>query len=162
MPRFGGGKVEAFGGGIERHGLRSWRGLNGLHRGVLVGRILVKDVDCAVAVGEEDEASVGVESGGVNVIADGKRLDHFSSIGIDDGCHVATAADKQAPVFAVHCHGSVSYTHLNPNFQAATVKASVGTAQVAPTILETLHIDPSNLDAVKAEGTPVLPAVQFK
>jgi len=50
----------------------------------------------------------------------------------------------------------------NPNFQAATVKASVGTAQVAPTILEALHIDPSNLDAVKAEGTPVLPAVQFK
>ena len=50
----------------------------------------------------------------------------------------------------------------NPNFQAATVKASVGTAQVGPTILEALHIDPSNLDAVKAEGTPVLPAVQFK
>jgi hypothetical protein len=50
----------------------------------------------------------------------------------------------------------------NPRFDAATVKASVGTAQVAPTILEALHIDPSNLDAVRIEGTPVLPAVQFK
>jgi hypothetical protein len=49
----------------------------------------------------------------------------------------------------------------NPRFEASTVKAAVGTAQVAPTILKALGIDPSALDAVRIEGTGVLPAVQF-
>jgi arylsulfatase A-like enzyme len=50
----------------------------------------------------------------------------------------------------------------NPSFQRSTVRAEVGTAQVAPTILQALHIDPSNLSAVRIEGTSVLPAVDFK
>jgi len=50
----------------------------------------------------------------------------------------------------------------NPGFSSSTVKAEVGTAQVAPTILEALHIDPRALDGVRIEGTSVLPAVQFK
>jgi hypothetical protein len=50
----------------------------------------------------------------------------------------------------------------NPSFRRATVSASVGTAQVAPTILQALGLDPSALDAVRIEGTGVLPAVQFK
>ena len=45
----------------------------------------------------------------------------------------------------------------NPAFQPKTVKAAVGTVQVAPTILEFLGIDPRQLEAVRAEGTPVLP-----
>jgi Type I phosphodiesterase / nucleotide pyrophosphatase len=49
----------------------------------------------------------------------------------------------------------------NPRFKASTVRAAVGTAQVAPTILEALGIDPRALDAVRKEGTGVLPAVQF-
>lgn len=49
----------------------------------------------------------------------------------------------------------------NPSFAPQTVKTTVGTAQVAPTILRALHIDPQALDAVRAEGTPVLPGVQF-
>ena len=49
----------------------------------------------------------------------------------------------------------------NPNFKPRTVSAGVGTAQVAPTILKALGINPSALDAVRAEGTGVLPAVQF-
>ena len=49
----------------------------------------------------------------------------------------------------------------NPNFKPRTVSAPVGTAQVAPTILKTLHINPNLLDAVRAEGTSVLPGVQF-
>jgi Type I phosphodiesterase / nucleotide pyrophosphatase len=48
-----------------------------------------------------------------------------------------------------------------PGFQPKTVRAEVGTAQVAPTILEALGIDPSALDAVRVEGTSVLPAVQL-
>ena len=49
----------------------------------------------------------------------------------------------------------------NPSFDAKTVTAEVQTAQVAPTILQALRLDPNSLDAVRAEGTPVLPAVQF-
>jgi hypothetical protein len=49
----------------------------------------------------------------------------------------------------------------NPSFHPRTVSTVVGTAQVAPTILDALGINPDALDAVRAEGTPVLPAVQF-
>ena len=49
----------------------------------------------------------------------------------------------------------------NPNFQPLTVSAAVGTAQVAPTILKALGMNPSALNAVVAEGTGVLPAVPF-
>jgi len=49
----------------------------------------------------------------------------------------------------------------NPNFKARTVSAGVGTAQVAPTILKALGIKPGALDAVRAEGTAVLPAIPF-
>jgi arylsulfatase A-like enzyme len=45
----------------------------------------------------------------------------------------------------------------NPSFQPRTVRASVGTLQVAPTILDVLGLDPSALDAVRKEGTQVLP-----
>lgn len=47
----------------------------------------------------------------------------------------------------------------NPSFDARTVTAEVQTAQVAPTILWALGLDPGCLDTVRAEGTPVLPAV---
>ncbi len=50
----------------------------------------------------------------------------------------------------------------NPDLQPKTVLAEVGTAQVAPTILQALGLDPSLLKAVRVEGTSVLPAVQFK
>ena len=46
----------------------------------------------------------------------------------------------------------------NPMFSPRTVYASVGTAQVAPTILQALGINPLMLQAVQIEGTPVLPA----
>jgi len=49
----------------------------------------------------------------------------------------------------------------NPHIDARTVHSFVETAQVAPTILQILGLDPSKLDAVRMEGTPVLPAVQF-
>ncbi len=49
----------------------------------------------------------------------------------------------------------------NPGFAPRTVYSGVGTAQVAPTILRALGLNPSALEAVRVEGTPVLPAVQF-
>jgi len=49
----------------------------------------------------------------------------------------------------------------NPRFKPNTIKAEVGTVQVAPTILKALGLNPALLDAVRAEGTPVLPGVSF-
>ena len=50
----------------------------------------------------------------------------------------------------------------NPSFEARTVSTYVGTAQVAPTILKALGLNPSALEAVRIEGTGVLPAVPLK
>ena len=47
----------------------------------------------------------------------------------------------------------------NPHIHARTMHSFVETAQVAPTILEILGLDPSALDAVRMEGTPVLPGL---
>jgi hypothetical protein len=61
-----------------------------------------------------------------------------------------------------HDDTNVMLLVTNPDFQPMTVHSEVGTAQVAPTILKALGLDPSTLDAVRAEGTDVLPAVQLQ
>ncbi len=47
----------------------------------------------------------------------------------------------------------------NPHFQAKTIKTPVATSQVAPTILQSLGIDPKSLNAVVVEHTDVLPGM---
>ena len=47
----------------------------------------------------------------------------------------------------------------NPSFKAQTVSNAVTTTQVAPTMLRALGLNPSLLDAVRIEGTAVLPEV---
>ena len=47
----------------------------------------------------------------------------------------------------------------NPHMEARTVHSFVETAQVAPTILKILGLDPNALEAVRLEGTPVLPSL---
>jgi len=47
----------------------------------------------------------------------------------------------------------------NPSFQPRTITSWVETMQVAPTILQILGLDPGSLDAVKMEGTRVLPGL---
>ena len=49
----------------------------------------------------------------------------------------------------------------NPAFRPHTVSTSVGTNQVAPTILRALGLDPRQLDGVRLEGTSVLPDVNL-
>ncbi len=49
----------------------------------------------------------------------------------------------------------------NPDIAPKVVSAGVGTNQVAPTILEELGINPETLDAVRLEGTPVLPGLSL-
>jgi Type I phosphodiesterase / nucleotide pyrophosphatase len=47
----------------------------------------------------------------------------------------------------------------NPSFDPKTISAPVQTAQIAPTILAALGLDPNALQSVREEGTPVLPGV---
>ena len=61
-------------------------------------------------------------------------------------------------------HGGFSYSDTNvglivsnPGINSRTIKTPVATSQVAPTLLKALGIDPDGLDAVRKEGTPVLP-----
>jgi type I phosphodiesterase/nucleotide pyrophosphatase len=49
----------------------------------------------------------------------------------------------------------------NPNLEPKTVSTFVETRQVAPTILKALGLNPNRLDAVRKEGTEVLPGVEF-
>jgi arylsulfatase A-like enzyme len=50
----------------------------------------------------------------------------------------------------------------NPGLVPGSVNAFVETPQVAPTILSLLGLNPRALDAVRAEGTAVLPGLFFK
>ena len=49
----------------------------------------------------------------------------------------------------------------NPRIDHRTIHSFVETTQVAPTVLKVLGLDPNALDAVRAEGTPVLPGLSF-
>jgi hypothetical protein len=49
----------------------------------------------------------------------------------------------------------------NPSFERKSVYAAVETEQVAPTILKALGLNPKSLDAVREEGTSVLPALDL-
>jgi len=49
----------------------------------------------------------------------------------------------------------------NPGLRARTVTSFVETTQVAPTILRMLGLDPNSLSAVRKEGTPALPGLDF-
>jgi len=75
-----------------------------------------------------------------------------------------TGSTKKQEEHGGFAHDDTSVVLLlsNPHFKPSTVKASVGTAQVAPTILQALGIDPRTLDAVRIEGTDVLPATPLK
>jgi type I phosphodiesterase/nucleotide pyrophosphatase len=49
----------------------------------------------------------------------------------------------------------------NPSLKPGTVTSFVETSQVAPTVLKILGLDPNGLDAVRKEGTPVLPGLHY-
>lgn len=49
----------------------------------------------------------------------------------------------------------------NPSFHASTVTTPVQTAQIAPTVLQALGLNPSSLQAVQKQGTEVLPGLFF-
>jgi hypothetical protein len=66
-------------------------------------------------------------------------------------------------------HGGFAHDDTNvmllvahPALHARTVTTFVETTQVAPTILALLGLDPNALDAVRQEGTAVLPGLSFR
>ena len=50
----------------------------------------------------------------------------------------------------------------NPRLKSSTVSATTTTMQIAPTIVKSLGLDPSALDAVRKEGTTALPEVDLE
>jgi hypothetical protein len=65
-------------------------------------------------------------------------------------------------------HGGFAHDDTNvmmlvahPRIAAAMINSPVETAQIAPTILALLGLDPNALVAVQQEGTQVLPGVQI-
>ena len=50
----------------------------------------------------------------------------------------------------------------NPGWSAKTVDSFVETRQVAPTILKAFGLNPAAHDAVRKEGTQVLPGLDLK
>jgi type I phosphodiesterase/nucleotide pyrophosphatase len=80
----------------------------------------------------------------------------------DVGVTYSGSTKKQAE------HGGFSHDDTNvmilvsnPVFEPKTVTSPVETMQVAPTILKALGLNPSALDAVRAEGTQELPGLSF-
>jgi arylsulfatase A-like enzyme len=58
-----------------------------------------------------------------------------------------------------HDDTNVMLLVANPRFSPQTVSNATTTTQVAPTVLKALGLDPQCLDAVRIEGTAVLPEV---
>lgn len=58
-----------------------------------------------------------------------------------------------------HDDTNVMLLVTNPQFAPQTVSNATTTTQVAPTIVQSLGLDPQALDAVRVEGTAVLPEV---
>jgi hypothetical protein len=77
---------------------------------------------------------------------------------------VYTGSSKKQSEHGGFAHDDTDVMMLvsNPDLHARTVTSFVETAQVAPTILRILGLDPESLDAVRKEGTPVLPGLDFE
>jgi hypothetical protein len=60
-----------------------------------------------------------------------------------------------------HDDTNVMILFSNPGYEPRTITVPVETIQVAPTILQALGLDPSQLQAVRKEGTAVLPGLNF-
>ena len=60
-----------------------------------------------------------------------------------------------------HDDTNVMMLFSNPAFEPKSITVPVETVQVGPTILQALGLDPNQLQAVRLEGTSVLPGIDF-
>jgi hypothetical protein len=125
--------------------------------------------EAAVATLQANAAIIGLDGGEVFY---GPNLAlRFNSPAIDPRTPNIIVAPKVGVVYTggkkkVAEHGgfanddtTVMMLVANPAFAPATINSPVETAQVAPTILSLLGLDPNALDAVRNEGTQVLPGI---
>lgn len=82
----------------------------------------------------------------------------------EPGTIYAKAGDRKK---AEHGGFSEDDTHVallisNPSISAKIVRSPVSTTQVAPTILASLGLPPDSLQAVRTEGTQILPGLDWK
>jgi hypothetical protein len=128
-------------------------------------------VTAAVALLESNAAAIGLGQ-----IYYGPTLWlNYNVGGLDPGQDPRTPDIIVTPIVGVTYSGSTTmiedhggFAHddtnvmmlvTNPHFKASTVSATTTTTQVAPTIVKALGLNPAALDAVREEGTAVLPEV---
>jgi len=133
------------------------------------------DTDAAVAVLEANAAVAGIGE----IFAGPSLATMFDAPGLP-----ATGGDPRTPDIIVQPNVGVVYTGStkkqaehggfahddtnvmllvsNPRLHAARLTTFVETTQVAPTILSILGLDPDALEAVRKEGTQILPGLRFE
>lgn len=125
----------------------------------------------AVATLEANAAKIGADGG---EIYSGPALDlMFNDPAVDPRVPNIVVAPNIGVVYTggkkklaehggfAHDDRNVLMLVANPSMAPSTVSSPVETAQVAPTILAALGLDPNALDAVRKENTQVLPGLPF-
>jgi hypothetical protein len=129
------------------------------------------DTDAAVKILEDNATPAGIELGQIyygpslalnynDPTKDPRTPDIIVTPNVGVTYSGSTSKLSEHGGFA-HDDTNVILLLSNPSFHSEMVRSSVGTVQVAPTILKALGLNPSALDAVRVEGTPVLPASQL-
>ncbi len=129
------------------------------------------DTDASVKIIEENASATGVALGQIyygpslslnfnDPTVDPRTPDIIVTPNVGVTYSGSSAKQEEHGGFS-HDDTNVILLLSNPSFQAKTVHAEVGTVQVAPTILKALDINPSELFAVRVEGTGVLPGVDL-
>ena len=83
--------------GVESHGSRAALRRDRLDHGVFIGRVLMRDRDCAVTAGGERQSSRGIEAIRVYTLADRDGCNNFS-IGVIDYRHQLIVATGEEPL----------------------------------------------------------------
>ncbi|HWW23116.1 MAG TPA: alkaline phosphatase family protein, partial [Edaphobacter sp.] len=129
------------------------------------------DTDASVKILEDNASATGIALGQIyygrslainynNPTKDPRTPDIIVTPNVGVTYSGSTAKQEEHGGFN-HDDTNVILLLSHSSFEPSTVHAAVGTVQVAPTILKALGLNPWELDAVRAEGTSVLPAVQL-
>jgi len=116
-------------------------------------------------------ASTAAQTGTAEIFSGNSLTLMFADPATDPRVPDIIVVPKQGVVYTggkkkVAEHGGFSYDDTNvmllvsnANLPASTVTTSVQTTQVAPTVVTMLRIQPTTLDAVRKEGTQILPGL---
>jgi hypothetical protein len=124
------------------------------------------DTDASVKILEDNASASGIALGQIyygrslsinynNPTGDPRTPDIIVTPNVGVTYSSSTAKQAEHGGFA-HDDTNVILLLSNSSFQARTIRTAVGTAQVAPTILQYLGLNPTSLSAVSAEKTSVL------